>query len=559
MAASGRVDLHVGLARVLASLPEAERRTLGRAAGLGAPAAAPDALAAGVCRPSALAAVLDGLGDDGVEILCALTWRWRGQVPTDRLGRVAARYDWSPERLGEAVRRVRSYGLAIPFAPYDMLVVPAEVRTALGPAVLRRFARPAPEGASPLTRPPRAILADAGRLLGRLRVGARATASGSLTKRAQAELRRLVALDHHQTIAALPPLSWAEYDRALVLPLLLLAGLSLLGRGVEEKLVVSLPSAARWLRLDAWSQWRVFAEAWLELLEPRDPLAALSTPRCLAALAPDAWVALGDLADLDLPLLTERRPFNVDALRYFTAKGLELGALDVLCGPDDETLPWIRPSAALRAWMARDSAPSAFTTSLEESGLAVTGAGEVVVPAALAAVDWADLCAFCSLVSLDRAAILRPTRDSVAAAVGADLPVEGFLARLERLSGGPVPQAVDFQVRDWGVSRSVDVRLAVLVQAADEASAREVAAAQGLRPGDLEALAPGLWRAPAHRLAAVREVLERGGLRVHGDRLTGRLPIESADARAHRLWPGYAAGTGRLSVEAAVGRFVADA
>jgi hypothetical protein len=173
-----------------------------------------------------------------------------------------------------------------------------------------------------------------------------------------------------------------------------------------------------------------------------------------------------------LPLLTERRPFNVDALRYFTAKGLELGALDVLCGPDDETLPWIRPSAALRAWMARESAPSAFTTSLEESGLAVTGAGEVVVPAALAAVDWADLCALCSLVSLDRAAILRPTRDSVAAAVRADLSVEGFLARLERLSGGSVPQAVDFQVRDWGVSRSVDVRLAVLVQAADRIGQR---------------------------------------------------------------------------------------
>ena len=541
-----RFDLIQAVTRLGASA----RVALARSVGL-EPSAAADApaLAGLLARPEHVAAAMGRLDEDARQLLYALAWAWHGSQRTIFAEHTFfVRRRWSHAVMTETVTRLVDQALIGHVEPpHDLLVVPTEVLDALPVAVLHHVALgrdPGPQESTALS--PQAVVADVARLLGRLRLGVPTTKQGRLTKRAQDGLRPLVtARDHPALIGG--HRAWYEYDAAVALPLALAAMRSLVrldrGRGVAE----ATPAAERWLQLGAAEQWSSLVEAWVDILPSEDAKLALVRPAVLGALPPDRWLDLFALADMPLTvgvdsLCQDRRGH----LPLFVATGYRLGALAIADAERRAGLPWVRATPALRAW-AEGKPPPGLADLAGEAR--VTGAGEVVVPGPLASADWAELSAFCEVVSLDRAAILRPTRASVTAAAAAGLSADTLLRRLERLSGDTLPQAVAFQVRDWTRRRAVAMRVAVLVEAPDEAAALAVESASGLKAGDLERLRPGLWRTTPQRMEAVREALAVQGVDVDGDRLTGPLPLAGARSRPgsfHMPWPGPVEGMERL-------------
>ena len=544
-------DGAVDLAQVIGRLRPPARAALARSLGLEAAVAAdPGALAQALARPDQVAAALDRVDEDARQVLYAAAWLWHGSQSLAYVQHTfSLRLGWTHGHVADLVDRLAGEALiGRRGPPRDAITVPREVLAALPEAVLWRSAvgtEPPVQGRA--LRPPEAVVADVARLLGRLRLGAPTTKQGRLTKRAQDSLLPFVATKGHPALER-DGRAWAEYDEALALPLALAAMRSLVCLDKGPQAAAATPLAERWLGLGLAEQWLTLVEAWADLLPPDEAKTVLVLPQRLAALPPDMWVDLMALADLPLPLAgaspwQDRR----GDLPLVAATGYRLGALEIGGAENRGGLPWVRATPALRAW-AGSGAPPALANPAGEAR--VTGAGEVVVPGPLASADWADLATFCEVVSLDRAAILRPTRASVAAATTAGCSVRAFIERLERLGQGPLPQAVRFQVEDWGRRRAATMRVAVLVEAPDPETAQAVETLAGGRSGPLERLGPGLWRLAPERMEAVRRSLAERGVTVDGDRLSGPLPLEGRRGRPRAFtmpWPGPTEVTERFA------------
>lgn len=539
-----RPDPPVDLARALAALPLWKRSALARACRVERKyAGAPVRLARVLEQAGWLTASVESLDEDARSLLYALCWTLKPGPDRAAVARaLESQRGWPPARAEAAVARLRDCALVALVGPHDALYLPTAVAEGLAAVALARLAQPvsaAAWAARAARLEPEAIVADVARLIGRARLGLATTAAGRLTKRAQGLLRPYVTAADDPARERLEG-AWDEYDPTVALPLALAAMLDLVRWDAHRRMLHASAQAEPWLGLAPGVAWLSLLEAWWRLL-PRgyDARVAIADPRAIEATASALTLSLSDLARLRFALGPVWPPADSPgALPLLAATGYRLGAFELVADADaDPRLPSIRATAVVRG-AGRDHSPALGDG--REGRVVVTGSGEVVATGLLPSAAWADLAAFCEVVSVDRAAILRPTRTSVAAATAAGLDAGEFLRRLEALAG-PLPQATAFQVRDWGRRRTVTLRVAVLAETSDDVGDLSLDRLPGMRQGDARRLGPGLWEVPTRRSEAVRSTLSALGLRVEGDRLTGPVPVERERASLRPLtmpWPG---------------------
>lgn len=126
--------------------------------------------------------------------------------------------------------------------------------------------------------------------------------------------------------------------------------------------------------------------------------------------------------------------------------------------------------------------------------------------------DLALLALCAELVRLDGAASFRLSRSSAARAFRAGLDASSLAARLESLTGRPLPQNVAYSLEAWDREHRSLTLVSGIVICCDERASRFMEASPALRDRIVRTLAPGVFLSDFSNRAEAEESLARAGL-----------------------------------------------
>lgn len=438
-------------------------------------------------RQDFLQSLLEQLSRDEKRVLDHLLWSRAGyhvhrEISQDLAARVLENAEW--ERVQEVLDSLAGFGLVIrqtDGAAQDVLYIPSDVADSLEALLKERTRRTLPaasEPVKPVPSLPFSLLENLFDLLCYIHKNeVRLTADRRPFKRAADRIRETLA---HPTGDIFLP--FAQERLQLPDQWELLYGYALRSGSVAEenaRLEVK-PAIDGWLLLPRPEMTRLFLDHVLAHHLTRDRVLSAGVA-VMESVGPGEWIALDDLgrAVSGSVLLTPPPDYHLTgALEWLTGLLHSLGLIERGLLPENREA--IRKTV-LFGWITGDV--MAEPPLDEPFQLAVQPNFEALIPSVISFHERWRLEQFADLVRRDVLLTYRISRESVYLHLQRGGSAESILSILREGSARPLPQNVEFSIREWSEAYgSVSFRDVILLESRTPQISREIEATKTIVP-----------------------------------------------------------------------------